>query len=71
LSFKGATMKAKIWQAYGQGQAAWQQVFDGLVWETDIAIPYSAKTEKLLFAAWRKGYEEAAHLCGCKDPYLP
>lgn len=49
----------KIFQAYQAGQKAWQNFWNGLIWEHEAANPYSVKADKLLYAAWRKGFEES------------
>lgn len=48
----------QIKQAREQGQKAWARVWDGLTWEHEEVCPYQPKTDRLLYAAWRIGFEE-------------
>jgi hypothetical protein len=54
------TKQAQIKAAYQAGRKAWQQVSYGLVWEWEaLADCPDIKLDRLGYAAWRKGYEEA------------
>jgi hypothetical protein len=51
------TKAQQIKQAHDQGREKWLQVCSGKIWEDEAICPYSPKTDRLLYAAWRTGFE--------------
>jgi hypothetical protein len=47
----------EIMAHYFNGQKHWEYVYDGLMWEHEALA--MAPTDRLGYAAFRKGYEEA------------
>ena len=52
------TKTQKILKAHQAGQTTWNHFWDGLISEDETTNPFSVKTDKLLYAAFRKGFEE-------------
>ena len=46
-------------KAYNEGRHAWDCIWRGLLRAEQLVNPYNVKIEPKLYAAFRKGYEEA------------